>query len=69
MRLPIRARLALLSGALIAGVLVIFGTFLYVRLSASLLETGDVGLRSRAAALIGNDADLDAHRRNRSGRA
>ena len=57
-RLPIRARLALLSSALIACVLVVFGTFLYVRLSAGLLETVDSGLRSRAAELVGSGADL-----------
>jgi len=57
-RLPLRARLALLSSALIACVLVVFGTFLYVRLSAGLLETVDSGLRSRAAELVGSGADL-----------
>ena len=52
MRLPIRARLTLVSAALMAVVLAAAGTLLYVRLRADLVSTVDVGLRSRADILL-----------------
>jgi heavy metal sensor kinase len=52
MALPIRARLALLSGTLVAALLVGMGAFLYLRLRADLLATVDAGLRSRAQILL-----------------
>jgi heavy metal sensor kinase len=52
MRFPIRARLTLVSAALMAAVLAGAGAFLYLRLRADLLETVDAGLRSRAEALL-----------------
>ncbi|HKZ75708.1 MAG TPA: hypothetical protein VJ259_03500 [Actinomycetota bacterium] len=62
MRLPIRARLTLVSAALMAVVLAASGGFLYFRLRADLLEAVDAGLRSRAealqATLEGSDAAL-----------
>ncbi len=54
MRLPIRARLTLVSAALMAVVLAASGGFLYFRLRADLLEAVDGGLRSRAEALQAN---------------
>jgi len=54
MRLPIRARLTLVSAALMAVVLAASGGFLYFRLRADLLEAVDAGLRSRAEALQAN---------------
>jgi heavy metal sensor kinase len=53
-RLPIRARLTLISAALMALVLAVSGVFLYVRLRADLLEAVDSGLESQAAALLPN---------------
>jgi heavy metal sensor kinase len=53
-RLPIRARLTLISAALMAIVLAVSGGFLYLRLRADLLEAVDSGLESRAAALLPN---------------
>jgi heavy metal sensor kinase len=50
--MPIRLRLALVSGLLIAAGLVAFGSFLHVRLGADLLTAVDAGLRSRAQALV-----------------
>jgi two-component system OmpR family sensor kinase len=52
MALPIRARLALVSGTLVAALLVGMGAFLYLRLQADLLATVDAGLRSRAQILL-----------------
>jgi two-component system OmpR family sensor kinase len=52
MRLPIRARLTLVSGGLVAALLVALGAFLYARLQADLLEAVDAGLQSRAGALL-----------------
>jgi heavy metal sensor kinase len=51
-RLPIRARLAIVAGVLVGLVLVALGTFVYTRLEASLLEAVDAGLRSRASILL-----------------
>jgi two-component system, OmpR family, sensor kinase len=53
-RLPIRARLTLISAALMALVLAVSGVFLYLRLQADLLEAVDSGLESQAAALLPN---------------
>ncbi len=52
MTLPIRARLALLSSALVAALIVGLGVFVYVRLEADLIEAVDEGLRSRAETLL-----------------
>ena len=52
MRLPIRARLTLISAALMAVVLAVSGVFLYLRLRADLLEAVDSGLESRAAGVL-----------------
>lgn len=60
MRLPIRARLTLVSAALMAVVLAASGGFLYFRLRADLLEAVDAGLRSRAEALQANLEGSDA---------
>ena len=51
MRLPIRARLTLVSAALMTAVLVGLAVFLYVRLEADLVAAVDAGLRSRASVL------------------
>lgn len=53
MRLPIRARLTLVSACLMAVLLVALGTFLYLRLEADLIAVVDSGLRSRAQVLLG----------------
>jgi two-component system OmpR family sensor kinase len=52
MRLPIRARLTLVSGALMGGVLIGLGAFVYLRLEVELRETVDAGLRSRAELVL-----------------
>jgi len=52
MRLPIRARLTLLAGGLMAAVLVALGAFVYIRFDAELLATVDAGLRARAEVLM-----------------
>ena len=52
MRLPIRARLTLVTAALMAVVLVAGGTFLYLRVRTELLDAVDAGLRSRAETLL-----------------
>jgi heavy metal sensor kinase len=52
MRLPIRARLTIISGALTAAVLVALGAFVYVRFEADLREAVDDGLRSRAEVVL-----------------
>jgi two-component system, OmpR family, sensor kinase len=51
-QLPIRARLTLISGALMAVVLVGLSLFLYGRLQAELVDSIDAGLRARAAVLV-----------------
>jgi heavy metal sensor kinase len=51
-RLPIRARLTLISAALMAVVLAVSGVFLYLRLRSDLLEAVDSGLQSRAEDLV-----------------
>jgi two-component system, OmpR family, sensor kinase len=57
MALPVRARLALVSGALVAALLVAMGAFLFFRLRADLKATVDAGLRSRAEALLAAGVD------------
>jgi heavy metal sensor kinase len=57
MTLPIRARLALVSGALVAALLAAMGAFLYLRLSADLVATVDAGLRTRAEAFLAAGLD------------
>ena len=52
MGLPIRARLTLVTGGLLAAVLAALGTFVYVRLDADLADAVDAGLRSRAEVLL-----------------
>lgn len=52
MRLPIRARLTLISGALMAVVLIALGSFVFLRLQAELIAAVDAGLRSRADVLL-----------------
>lgn len=52
MHLPIRARLTLVSGALIAVVLLVIGAFVFLRLQGQLIEAVDVGLRARADVLL-----------------
>jgi two-component system OmpR family sensor kinase len=51
MALPIRARLTLVSGVLMAALLLAVGAFVYLRFRADLLEAVDAGLRSRAELL------------------
>jgi two-component system, OmpR family, sensor kinase len=53
MRLPIRARLTLVSTVLMAVVLGALGAFLYLRFRADLMDAVDAGLRSRAETLVG----------------
>jgi heavy metal sensor kinase len=52
MRLPIRARLTLVSGALLAVVLIALGSFVFLRMQAELIAAVDAGLRSRADVLL-----------------
>ena len=52
MRLPIRARLTLVSGALMAVVLIALGSFVFLRMQAELVAAVDAGLRSRADVLL-----------------
>jgi two-component system, OmpR family, sensor kinase len=52
MTMPVRTRLALVSGALVAALIAAMGAFLYLRLRADLVATVDAGLRSRAEALL-----------------
>ena len=59
MRLPIRVRLTIVSGSLMAAVLVAFGSFVYLRFEADLLELVDEGLRTRSEVLLtGMDGGL-----------
>ncbi|MGH2691971.1 MAG: sensor histidine kinase [Actinomycetota bacterium] len=51
MGLPIRTRLALVSGGLVALLLLGMGTFLYVRLEVDLLDAADETLLARAASI------------------
>jgi two-component system, OmpR family, sensor kinase len=52
MRPSIRARLTLISGALMAAVLIGLGVFLYTRMQADLVAAVDAGLQSRASVLL-----------------
>lgn len=52
MRLPIRARLTLISGVLMAAVLIALGSFVFLRMHAELIAAVDAGLRSRADVLL-----------------
>ncbi len=52
MRLPIRTRLTLISGALMAVVLIALGSFVFLRMQAELVAAVDAGLRSRADVLL-----------------
>jgi two-component system, OmpR family, sensor kinase len=52
MALPIRTRLGLISGALVAVLLIGMGAFLYLRLRAELIQAVDAGLSTRAEALL-----------------
>ena len=52
MRLPIRARLTLISAGMMAVVLVALAAFLYLQVDATLRTTVDAGLRSRAGLLL-----------------
>jgi two-component system OmpR family sensor kinase len=60
MRLPIRARLTLVSTALMAVVLAALGAFLYLRFRADLIDAVDAGLRSRAETLVGRAGEAEA---------
>lgn len=67
MTLPIRARLAIFSGALVAALILGLGLFVYVRLEADLIDAVDEGLTSRAEVLVrvlasgtGPDGDIAA---------
>jgi signal transduction histidine kinase len=53
-RLPIRVRLTVAFAAGMAVVLAGIGVFVYVRMGATLLETTDAGLLSRAEVLVAN---------------
>jgi heavy metal sensor kinase len=61
MRLPIRLRLALVCGALVAALVVALGAFVYVRLEADLVQAVDDGLATRAQSLVdeGTSAGAD----------
>jgi signal transduction histidine kinase len=50
--LPIRLRLALFSGLLVAVVVIVLGAFVYLRLEADLRAAVDDGLAERAQALV-----------------
>jgi heavy metal sensor kinase len=52
MRIPIRARLTIIAGALTAAVLIALGAFVYLRFEAYLLEAVDEGLRARADVIL-----------------
>jgi two-component system OmpR family sensor kinase len=52
MRIPIRARLTLISAGMMAIVLVALAAYLYAQLDANLRATVDAGLRSRAGLLL-----------------
>jgi two-component system OmpR family sensor kinase len=50
--MALRTRLTLVSGGLMAGLVVAIGAFLYLQLRADLREAIDTGLRSRAEVLV-----------------
>ena len=52
MTVPLRLRLTLIGTAAMAVVLLLLGAFFYTRLAADLLESVDMGLRSRAQVLV-----------------
>ena len=52
MRLPIKARLTLISTAMMAVVLAAVGLFIYIRLQSDLMHAVDAGLRSRAEQIV-----------------
>jgi two-component system, OmpR family, sensor kinase len=58
MSLPIRARLGLVAGILVAVLIAGLGAFVYLRLRADLMEAVDAGLRSRAEALVADEGPL-----------
>ena len=60
MRLPIRARLALVTAGLVAVVLAVGSAILYVQFRSGLIEAVDAGLRSRAQALLESGEALPA---------
>jgi two-component system OmpR family sensor kinase len=53
-RLPIRARLTLISASLMAAALVALGAFVYLRFEVELRDAIDSGLRSRAETVLGD---------------
>ena len=61
MALPVRVRLALITGSLVASLLVAMGTFLYVRLEADLLDAVDEALIHQVS-VIGNSLEADGER-------
>jgi len=54
---PIRHRLALLSGALVAVVILGLGAFVYLQLQVDLIEAVDDGLRSRVRSVLSGPID------------
>lgn len=52
MTVPLRLRLTLIGAAAMAVVLLLLGAFFYTRLAADLLDSVDMGLRSRAQVLL-----------------
>jgi len=59
MSLPIRTRLTLVSGVMIAIVLAAAGSFLYLRLRSDLVQAVDDALRSRAEVLLGTNVVVE----------
>jgi heavy metal sensor kinase len=57
MTLPIRARLAVVCGVLVGGLVLGLGTLVYLRLEADLRAAADDGLLSRAEALVQESAN------------
>jgi len=55
--LPIRVRLALFTGLLVAAVVIVVGAFVYLRLEADLRAAVDDGLAERAQELIADPPD------------
>jgi heavy metal sensor kinase len=60
MPLPIRVRLALVCGALVAALIVALGALVYVRLDADLVQAVDDGLATRAQGLVDDDGSAAA---------
>ena len=60
MSMPIRTRLTLVAAGLVAIVIAAAGAFVYLRLQTDLLHAVDVGLRSRADALLETNGVLVA---------